>query len=125
MIPATTLSPLGTQYNFTAMTSRQAFDAANQLASTGELSAEAASRLEGAAQGIDYTPTDRSNTSRAHTLADPTVVDWVAYMQQSSNWFHANADSKGVESTDDLLSQLKAYRPVTLDHTLNIISTRA
>ena len=120
------LGTVGTQYNFTKMTNQQADDAAKALLQQGVLTADAAGRLEGAAQGIDSTPIDRSQVvSTAQTLADPTQKNWVSYMQESSDWAHSNPGTIGYQSTDTLLSELKSYQSSSLEESTKTISTQA
>jgi hypothetical protein len=122
----TSLGSIAMQYDFTKMTNRQLFNAAQALGSEGKISQTDASQLSAIAQGVDSTPVDRSQVvSVAQILNDPTQHDFVTHLEDTSASMHSTPGSVGTAMVDSMLKDLQAYQANTIADTGKSISIQA
>jgi hypothetical protein len=76
------LGSVGSQYDFTKMTNKQLFDAANELGDEGKISKTDAGQLSFISQGVDYAyPDGGGPTSVSQFLSDPTQHNFIQEIQ--------------------------------------------
>lgn len=115
------LSSLGSQYDFTKLTNKQLYDAANQLGSEGKISQEDAAQLLGIAQGIDSVPISGQNKTTQQILADPTQHNFIKEIQGDD--YDANLPgSIGGAPLNALLKDIETYQAKEVDQPNQTIS---